>query len=199
MWEPETKRWEKNFVHLFPSQITFQMQKVFVFPTIVLLAVITTVQAACLFPPDVNGLVTIPAMYNKAPFTELQNEAFKDCTDLKVLDFELPSKLEAIGNSVFSGCTALTTVTNVPPTISVIPSMSFMGCSALKSFSMAPGKTNLKTIDTSAFSGCGKLTTFTVASSVTSINDNAFQNCVSMTAINFPESSIFGALSDYRI
>ena len=82
-----------------------------------------------------------------------------------------------IGESAFSGCKGLTSVT-IPNSLTSIGGSAFSGCSGLTSVTIPNSVTE---IGTSAFSGCTGLTSVTIPNSVTSIGDYAFRFCSGLT------------------
>ena len=79
----------------------------------------------------------------------------------------------SIGESAFSDCSALTSV-SIPDSVTSIGSSAFSGCSGLGSATIGNGVTS---IGSSAFSGCSGLTSVTIPDSVTSIGRGAFADC----------------------
>lgn len=99
--------------------------------------------------------------------------AFENCTDLTSISPKFPDSLVTLGNSAFSGCTALTAADFGPNLIS-LPDFAFLNCNALESLTLPSA---LETIGASTFSGCYSLTEeITLPASVTSIGDSAFLN-----------------------
>jgi len=125
--------------------------------------------------------------------TSVENYAFSSCFGLTSIT--IPNSVTNIANSAFSGCSGLRSIT-IPDGVTSIASSAFSSCSAIKdvvipgSFSLstiipasyqsitnavvAQGSTNIKS---SMFSGCSALTSITIPDSVTSIGNNAFNNC----------------------
>ena len=99
-------------------------------------------------------------------------------------DFVIPSSVTSIGDSAFSGCTGLTSIT-IPTTVTSIGKYSFRGCYGLTSITIPSSVTS---VGDSAFSGCTGLTSITIPSSVTSIGSDAFYNCSGLTSITIPSS-----------
>ena len=84
-----------------------------------------------------------------------------------------------IGNSAFSGCSGLTSIT-IPDSVTTISDSAFSNCSGLTSITIPNSVT---TIGNSAFSNCSGLTSITIPNSVTFIGNYAFINCSSLTSI----------------
>ena len=104
-------------------------------------------------------------------------------------DLDIPKKsiynsktytVTSIGQSAFSGCSGLTSVT-IPNSVTSIGYSAFYGCSGLTSVTIPNSVTS---IGYSAFYGCSGLTSVTIPNSVTSIGDDAFWGCKELSAIN---------------
>ena len=91
----------------------------------------------------------------------------------------IPDSVTNIGNSAFSGCTGLTSVT-IPDSVTSIGDDVFKGCSGLTTMTIPNSVTS---IGNSAFSDCTGLTSVTIPDSVTSIGDYAFSGCIGLTSI----------------
>ena len=91
---------------------------------------------------------------------------------------------DELGNSVFKGCSVLTSVT-IPSSVTVIGWNAFEGCSGLTSITIPSSVTE---IGGAAFKGCSSLTSLTIPSSVTSIGSYVFENCSGLTSITIPSS-----------
>ena len=98
------------------------------------------------------------------------NEAVKNATS-----FVWPEGVTLIGECVFEGCSALTSVT-IPSTVTEIRTEAFSGCSRLTSVTIPEGVTS---IEGYVFSGCKALTSVTIPSTVTSIGEYAYHECTS--------------------
>jgi len=85
-----------------------------------------------------------------------------------------------IGSGAFSYCRNLTTVTLL--NVSTIPSSIFSGCSALKSITLP---NNYTSIGANAFRGCELITAFRVPNTVTSIGNYAFSGCSALASLRF--------------
>ena len=87
----------------------------------------------------------------------------------------------SIGNSAFSSCSGLTSVT-IPDSVTSIGNGAFSWCSDLTSVTIPDSVT---TIGEYAFFYCTDLTSITIPGSVTSIGNRAFGKCTSLSSITF--------------
>ncbi len=90
----------------------------------------------------------------------------------------------SIGQSAFSGCTGLTSVT-IPSSVTSIGQSAFQGCTGMTSVTIPSSVTS---IGRNVFSDCTGLTSVELSNNITSINEYAFNNCPSLTLIEIPSS-----------
>ena len=90
-----------------------------------------------------------------------------------------------IFDSVFSGCSTLTSIT-IPNSVTSIGNKAFYECSGLTSVTIDNSATS---IGEEAFARCHALTSVTTGNSVTSIGDGAFDYCYALTSITIPNSA----------
>ncbi|MCR5137090.1 MAG: leucine-rich repeat protein [Oscillospiraceae bacterium] len=114
--------------------------------------------------------------------TNIGESAFSGCSGLTSIT--LPESVTSIGTSAFSGCTGLTSIT-IPESVTSIGMNAFSGCTGLTSITLPESVTS---IGTSAFRGCSSLTSITLPESVTSIGDGTFMGCSGLMSIMIPES-----------
>lgn len=134
--------------------------------------------------------------------TEIGNNAFDGCTELKAITFG--KNVEVIGNSAFAGCYLLNSA-DLSSSLRSIGADAFGGCSSLNAVRLPE---SLETIDASAFRSCGlrevvvpadvtrianqtfeacqSLVKVVLSDKTTSIGESAFNECSSLTEINFP-------------
>ena len=87
--------------------------------------------------------------------------------------------LKSVGNSLFTGCATLTSVT-VPNSVTHFESAAFYGCSSLASINIPD---NVTRID-AAFVNCSALTKITIPYKVSVIDDFAFSGCSSLKRVD---------------
>ena len=107
----------------------------------------------------------------------------------------LQSGVTSIGESAFSGCMGLTSVT-IPDSVTGIGDYAFFNCTGLPSMTIP---NNVRSIGESAFSGCTGLTSVTIPDRVTSIGDCVFYNCTGLPSVTIPNSvTSIGDYAFYR-
>ena len=106
---------------------------------------------------------------------EIVSNTYKDGKG--VIKFD--GNVTTIGDSVFSDCNSLTSVT-IPNSVETIGEHAFDDCSNLKSVTIPDGIT---TIEFCAFQCCSSLRSITIPYSVTTIVDCAFYGCESLTSV----------------
>ncbi|MBR4703274.1 MAG: leucine-rich repeat protein [Oscillospiraceae bacterium] len=136
--------------------------------------------------------------------------AFMDCG---IRNFTVPNSIQSIGQSVFSGCRNLTSVTfEAGSRLDYLPAWVFSGCNQLTEIRFAEGGqlsvieaqafqgltalqkidlsacTNLLTVDNYAFSGCARLQQVLLPESLREIGRYAFSGCLSLRALTLPAS-----------
>jgi hypothetical protein len=158
-------------------------------------------------------------------------EAFKNCEDLKNVTFAAGSNLESIGQEAFEYCVTLGPTVDLPGKLTSIGDQAFKDCEALETVTFAecgfcggsgeseetkaaicdrdcgccstgpncaevptplsrstvcPARSNLTSIGDEAFQNCVTLgPTVWFPASLTSIGERAFQDCVDLTNIAF--------------
>ena len=105
------------------------------------------------------------------------NSVFTNCYGLQSVT--IPNTVTSIGNGVFSNCYGLRSVI-IPNTVTSIGISMFTNCFGLQSVTIPNTVTS---IGNSVFSGCYGLQSVTIPSNVTSIGNNEFNNCRSLTSV----------------
>ena len=108
--------------------------------------------------------------------------AFSGCTYLTSIT--LPNELTAIGDSAFYGCTGLESIT-IPNGVTVIGTSAFSGCAGLENVTLPNG---LTTIKDSAFKGCTGLESIIIPNSVISVGSSSFTGCDNLITISMPST-----------
>ena len=111
--------------------------------------------------------------------------------------YTIPQGITAIGDSVFSFCSSLTSV-SIPDSVEQIGANPFGNCSALKTISVSPEHPYFATIDDVLLRKADKTlisypkgiksSTYTIPQGIASIGDRAFSWCFSLTSVSIPDS-----------
>ncbi|WP_214658725.1 leucine-rich repeat protein [Candidatus Formimonas warabiya] len=124
-----------------------------------------------------SGDLTLPDSFmigsSPVPVTRIENNAFKPSNPIffpsAIKTFAMPDTVTSVGDSAFSGCSKLTSVTL---------------------------SQNLRNIEASAFYNCGSLTEVIIPDSVESIGSAAFSNCGSLVSVTLPKNAAFTAIPE---
>ena len=120
--------------------------------------------------------ITLPDNYNGENYT-IGNSAFSYCDGLKSIT--MPNSVISIGEYAFYDCDGLIIIT-IPNSVTSIGEYAFMGCDWLISITISNSVTG---IGDRTFSGCSRLTSITIPNSVTSIGSSAFSYCTGLTSV----------------
>lgn len=137
---------------------------------------------------------------------EISNAAFQNCMNLERITFAAGSKLERIGDDVFSDCPKLVEIAlpeglqqmgvrtfwlnkslkqvTLPTTLDTLPKYCFQGCTALRKMSLPEG---MKVIAENAFSGCENLMQVKLPTTLDSIATKAFYKNLGLFSLSIPE------------
>ncbi len=108
---------------------------------------------------------------------EIGDSAFSYCTTLTSVS--IPNSVTLIGSGAFSYCTSLSSIT-IPNSVTQIGSGAFSYCTSLSAVTIPNSVTQIG----GAFYGCTALSSVTIPNSVTRIDNDAFSGCTSLSAIN---------------
>ena len=116
-----------------------------------------------------------------------------------ITEILIPDSVTSIGNFAFYGCSSLTSVV-IGNSVTSICEDAFAGCHKLTSIMVDENNENYKSIDGNLYSKDGKTliqyamgktdTAFTIPNSVTSIGEQAFYICTSLTSVTIGNSVI---------
>ena len=125
--------------------------------------------------------------------TSIGQSAFSGCDNLKSVS--ISTNIESIERELFSSCYSLESVT-IPANVESIGDKAFNCCSGLKSVTIMDG---VKSIGSRVFMDCDSLTSLTIPSSVRTIGDMAFNDCDKLNnlTINKGVTSIGGLLVEW--
>ncbi len=117
--------------------------------------------------------------------TSIGNNAFEDCYNLAIVEFQPHSQLTSIGEYAFSA-SALTSIA-IPANTTTIGEYAY-GYSPLLSEVSFTSNSKLMSINTGTYKST-RLKTFNVPASVTTIRDQAFSSCGLLKSVNFLSGS----------
>lgn len=143
-----------------------------------------------------SGCTALSSLTISEGVSEIGSSAFSGCKLLASV--VLPSSLSKIGNSAFNNCSSLSSITIpfVGETVDASTSnthFSYIFGALSTSYSSTYVPTTLKTvvitggtsIADQAFRNCKTITNVTIPTSVTQIGKNAFQNCTGLSKVTF--------------
>ena len=140
----------------------------------------------CLFNKDKTAIVSrIKDCVNYIipnSVKSIGNSAFSGCKSLQSVT--IPNSVTSIGDYAFGDCESLQSVT-IPNSVTKIGYYAFGGCKSLQSVTIPNSVTK---IGYYAFCGCESLQSVTIPNSVTSIGDYAFGDCESLQSVTIPNS-----------
>jgi hypothetical protein len=126
--------------------------------------------------------------------TNIGYNAFSGCARLSSVT--IGNSVTSIGNGAFYGCASLTSIT-IPNSVTSIEGWAFGDCTSLTAITVDTNNPVYSSVDGVLFNKsqttltqypAGKAGDYTIPNSVTSIGDNAFSYCVSLTGITIPTS-----------
>ena len=112
----------------------------------------------------------------------IASDAFSDCSSLVSINLKGVSLLGQ-AQSVFSWCTSLKEVLNIP-VVETLPENFFVNCRNLDNVVLPEG---IKVIGDGAFSNCRSLKNISLPSTLEKIGANAFGVCTSLKEIDIPD------------
>ena len=114
--------------------------------------------------------------------TSLGESCFSGCRGLTSIT--IPSSVTSLSGACFFNCSGLTSIT-IPSSVTSLGDYCFYACSGLKSITIPSSVTSLGGY---CFYACSGLTSITIPSSVTSLGNSCFSYCSGLTSITIPSS-----------
>ncbi|CAJ1963667.1 unnamed protein product [Cylindrotheca closterium] len=110
----------------------------------------------------------------------IKERAFEDCRGLLDLNFSASGTLIQIQSCAFKNCKSVQSI-QIPSTVDVLGSYSFLRCNSLVDVTLAEG---LKTVGNFAFTYCSSLEEIKVPWTVKSIEKGAFSFCEALITVD---------------
>ena len=133
-----------------------------------------------------EGILNIPSTVTisgkEFSVTSIGNSVFSDCSSLQSVT--IPNSVTNIGDNAFSWCEKLQSVI-IPESVTSIENDVFMACTGLQSVTIPNSVTR---IGDTAFDACTSLRSITIPNSVTTIGGGAFEFCSNLQSVTIPNS-----------
>ena len=126
-----------------------------------------------------NANITIPAVYNSLPVTEIGERAFGSCHTLTSVT--ISSGITTIGSGAFTDCINIPTF-KFPASITKIDDSAFQNCSGLRALRFSDGSL-LEEISSNAFQNCTALSAIDIPDNVVTVGDRVFQGCSALKSV----------------
>ena len=127
-----------------------------------------------------NSVINIASTGNVlGQSTSISTYAFGGNKKLREVIFENNSNLKSIGNSTFSSCTSLQSVT-LPNSITNLSSGTFTSCNLLQSITLPD---TIQSLGANVFRGCQQIKSITLPNSLVSIGSDTFSSCINLKSI----------------
>ena len=133
-----------------------------------------------------SGSLDIPSTFNDLPVTSIGQSAFSSCSSLTSVT--IPYGVTSIGIWAFKSCQSLASVT-IPDGLMGIGDNAFYNCSSLTSITITD---SVISIGDRAFGNCTSLASITIGNSVTSIGDGSYQHEINPNSSSISSSFVIG-------
>lgn len=133
-------------------------------------------------PQVIDKTVTELTAGDLAGATKIGNFVFTGCTALTSII--IPDTVTSLGSNVFTSCTSLTSII-IPDSVLSMGDNMFQYCTALTTAVIGNG---IQTLASSAFNSCSNLESVTIGNRVTSIKQRAFYKCKKLMSVTIPNS-----------
>lgn len=134
-----------------------------------------------------SGDIVMKPEYRGKPITSIADKAFAGNT--RITSFVVGENVKSIGDSAFSRCAELKSVTFSEKITSIsIGESCFQSCKKLESFAFPESVT---VVEDYMFSWCSALKSVTFSSGTTEVSQYAFSNCKSLEKVSLPNTLTF--------
>ena len=139
---------------------------------------------------SITGNVEIPYYYDGQIITSVDADAFKGNTT--ITGITLPNTVATIGDEAFMGCTNLVEA-NLPKSLTKVSDRAFSGCTKLANVTLTAGLTE---IGEEAFLGCSKIESIAFPKTLETIRSSAFKNCTRLVCFTYPDDVALSSIGD---
>ena len=146
-----------------------------------------------------SGALVIPGSIGVDPVTKIADDAFGeydliDTDRPNITGITIPDSVKEIGSYAFAFLKAASIT--IPSSVEYLGDNAFFFCKSLASIEFAENS-KLKTIDDYAFDCCMSLESITIPASVETIGYRAFNQCNALENVTFAENSQLKTLGDH--
>lgn len=140
-----------------------------------------------------NGKKTLTEVYLPLNTKYIRDNAFYNCSNLRVVNLEECKELTNISNNAFNN-TSIKSVT-LPALLTELSSNAFANCQSLETLDLSA--TSLTAIRNSCFASNNKLQSILLPKNITTIEDNAFQSCYALKSVDLSACKVLASIGRY--